>query len=316
MNHTSGIYSITNEEDYLSWNTKKWSEKDLVAKISGHDSEFEPNAKNDYSNSNYILLSFILEKAFKKSYAEILDQYITKPLNLKNTYFGETSKTERNLAKSYAFANAWKLETDTDPSVPLGAGGILSTPTDLLLFINALSNGKILTGENLMQMTTFSQRYGLGLFEISFEDHKGWGHDGSIDGFRSIVTVFPVDKVSYAITLNGSNYSMDLVSKTILNAVFNNKITLPEFNSISFTEDELNRFTGIYSGENLPMKITVMKEGMQLSAQATGQPALPLEAVEKNVFTFDPAGIKLTFQPGKSTMILNQGGREFVLTKE
>lgn len=316
LNHSSGIYSITNDEDYLSWNTKKWSEKDLVAKISGHESEFEPNSKNDYSNSNYILLSYILEKTFKKSYAEILDKYISKPLNLKNTYFGETLKTETNIAQSYTFGNVWNLETDTDPSVPLGAGGILSTPSDLLTFINALSNGKIVTKENLAQMTTFSNRYGLGLFEVPFETYKGWGHDGSIDGFRSIVTVFPAEKVSYAITLNCSNYSMDLVSKTVLNSVFNDKITIPEFKNISFTDDELNRLTGTYSGEGLPMKITITKEGMQLSAQATGQSAFPLEAIEKNVFTFDRAGIKLIFQAEKNTMILNQGGREFELKKE
>ena len=198
----------------------------------------------------------------------------------------------------------------------MGAGGILCTPSDLLTFINALSNGKIVTKENLAQMTTFSNRYGLGLFEVPFETHKGWGHDGSIDGFRSIVTVFPAEKVSYAITLNCSNYSMDLVSKTVLNSVFNDKITIPEFKNISFTDDELNRLTGTYSGEGLPMKITITKEGMQLSAQATGQSAFPLEAIEKNVFTFDRAGIKLIFQAEKNTMILNQGGREFELKKE
>lgn len=316
LNHTSGIYSITNEEDYLSWNTKKWSEKEMVAKISSFESEFEPNAKNDYSNSNYILLSYILEKVYQKNFGEILENQITKPLQLKETYFGENLKMKSQVAQSYTFNKAWKLESDTDFSVPMGAGGIVSTPTDLVQFINALTSGKIITKESLAQMATFSNRYGLGIFEIPFENHKGFGHDGAIDGFKSMVTAFPEDNISYAIISNGSNYNMGLVSETILNSVFNNKIEIPEFKTITFTDEELNRFVGTYSGESLPLKITISKDGLQLSAQATGQSAFPLEAQEKNVFVFDKAGIKLTFDAEKQSMILHQGGREFELKKE
>lgn len=316
LDHTSGIYSITNDENYLSWNTKKWSEKELVAKISSYESEFEPNSKNDYSNSNYILLSYILEKVYKKNFGEILENQITKPLQLRETYFGEELKIKSQLAQSYTFNNGWKLETDTDFSIPMGAGGIVSTPADLLLFFNALTNNKIITKESFAQMTTFSKRYGFGIFEIPFENHKGVGHDGSIDGFKSIITAFPEDKISYAMVSNASNYNMGLISETILNSVFNNKIEIPEFKTISFTDEELNRFVGTYSGESLPLKITISKDGLQLFAQATGQSALPLEAVEKNIFTFDLAGIKLIFQAENNTMTLIQGGREFELKKE
>lgn len=316
LNHTSGIYSITNEEDYLSWNTRKLSEKEMVAKISSFESEFEPNAKNDYSNSNYILLSYILEKVYQKNYGEILENQITKPLQLKETYFGENLKMKSQVAQSYSFDKSWKLETDTDFSVPMGAGGIVSTPNDLVQFINALTSGKIITKESFAEMITFSNRYGLGIFEIPFENHKGVGHDGAIDGFKSMVTAFPENKISYAIISNGSNYNMGLVSETILNSIFNNKIEIPEFKTITFTDEELNRFVGTYSGESLPLKITISKDGLQLSAQATGQSAFPLEAQEKNVFVFDKAGIKLTFDAEKQSMILHQGGREFELKKE
>ena len=59
LNHRSGIHSFTDNENYLSWNTQKKSEKELLKIIEDGGSDFEPDSKADYSNSNYVLLSFI-----------------------------------------------------------------------------------------------------------------------------------------------------------------------------------------------------------------------------------------------------------------
>lgn len=316
LNHSSGIYSITDDETYLSWNTQEISETDLINKIIEGGIDFEPNTKSEYSNSNYILLSFILEKAFKKSYSQLLEKYITKPLNLKNTYFGKSKNSDQNIANSYLFNEVWQLETDTHPSIPMGAGAILSTPSDLVVFINALFEGKILKKENLAQMKTFENNFGLGLFQFPFENHSGIGHDGAIDGFKSVLSIFEKEKISYAIISNGSNYNMNLITNTMLDALFNDNYNIPEFKEIDFSAEELDKFAGIYTNPDLPFKIEIKAENMKLTAQATGQSAFPLEAVDKNIFTFDKAGIKLIFQPENKIMILNQAGQEFELKKE
>ena len=51
-------------------------------------------------------------------------------------------------------------------------------------------------------------------------------------------------------------------------------------------------------------------------AQATGQPAISLEATELNKFIFDPAGIELEFDPIKNELLLKQGGANYLLLKE
>ena len=66
MNHRSGIHNFTNDEEYLKYNTQPKSEKEMVEIISKGKSDFEPDSKGDYSNSNYVLLSYILEKTYKK----------------------------------------------------------------------------------------------------------------------------------------------------------------------------------------------------------------------------------------------------------
>ena len=67
LNHRSGIHNFTNDENYLSYNTEPKSEKQMIEIIANGKSDFEPNSKADYSNSNYVLLSYILEKTYKKS---------------------------------------------------------------------------------------------------------------------------------------------------------------------------------------------------------------------------------------------------------
>lgn len=314
LNHSSGIYSITDDEDYLTWNDKKMSQADFLNRVHANENLFEPSAKNEYSNSNYILLSYILEKIYKKSYSAILQNQIAKPLHLNNTFIGD--KKNAITAQSYSFKTNWNKEASTHYSVPLGAGAIVSTADDLLTFINSIFDYKILNKQSVDLMTTFSNKYGFGIFDLSTKNEVVYGHDGAIDGFKSIVKLFPDQKMAYVILSNGINYNLGLISRATDSAIYKEEITIPQFKTIQFTNDELNNFVGVFAAEGLPFKIEILNDNLILTAQASGQAAFALDATDKNVFTFDKAGIKLTFKNNGKTMILNQAGREIELTKE
>ena len=53
-----------------------------------------------------------------------------------------------------------------------------------------------------------------------------------------------------------------------------------------------------------------------LLAQATGQPAFPLDAISKNIFVYDKAGVEIEFKAETEEMILKQAGQEFIFIKE
>ena len=55
LNHRSGIFSFTNNPEYLAYNTKPKSESEMFAIITKGKSVFDTNSKADYSNSNYVL---------------------------------------------------------------------------------------------------------------------------------------------------------------------------------------------------------------------------------------------------------------------
>jgi CubicO group peptidase (beta-lactamase class C family) len=316
LNHHSGIHNFTDDSTYLDWNTQKKSEAELVSIIEKGGSDFEPGSKGEYSNSNYVLLSYILQKVYKKPYAKIIKEEIITPVGLKNTFVGSKINIENNEANSYKYMKNWEKETETDMSVPMGAGDVVSTPSDLTKFANALFNGKIISSKSVELMKTMTDHFGYGLFQMPFGDKKSYGHTGGIDGFTSVFGYFPVEKVGFAITSNASRYNMNNISIVLLSAVFDKPYEIPNFKGYDITTEELDKYLGTYSSKDLPIKITITKDDKILMAQATGQGAFGLDPTEKDKFKFDQAGIILEFNPAEKMMILKQGGGVFTFIKE
>ncbi|MBG6061801.1 CubicO group peptidase (beta-lactamase class C family) [Flavobacterium sp. CG_9.1] len=316
LNHRSGIQNFTNSPEYLTYNTQPKTENEMVEIITKGKSIFEPNSKADYSNSNYVLLSYILEKTYKKPFRTILNDKIVKPLGLKNTYIGGKINILNNETNSYSFSEKWIKEPETDMSIPMGAGAVVSNPQDLTLFIEKLFANAIISESSLKQMTTLQDNYGMGIFQYPFYEKKSFGHTGGIDEFRSTLSYFPEDKIAVALTSNGRTYENNDIMIAALSAYFNKPFTIPNFKTVTLKSEDLDPYLGEYSDAGFPMKITITKEDNKLFAQATGQAAFPLEAIEKDNFEFKMAGIKLEFKPNEKQMILKQGGGKFTLTKK
>lgn len=316
LSHRSGIHNFTNDPDYLTWHTQAKTEKEMVEVIEKAGSDLKPGSKAAYSNSNYVLLTYILEKTFDKSYSTLLQTYIVDPIDLPNTYvFGEIN-TSNNESKSYKFLGSWVEETETNFTIPLGAGAITSTSIDLIKFADALFTGKLLTSESLELMKSLEDGFGLGLFQIPFYNRVGFGHTGGIDGFSSVFAHFPESKISYAFISNGANINSNDISIAVLSAVYDMPYEIPVFTTIKLTSEELDKYLGVYASDEIPLKITITKDGNTLIAQGIGQPSFPLEAVAKNIFKFEQAGAKFEFNPAEKTMILFQGGGQIKFTKE
>lgn len=316
LRHQSGIHNFTSDKDYQDWYTSPQTAAAMHRRIEALESDFAPGAKTKYSNTNYVLLSLILEQAYKKPYADLLQQKIVKPLGLKDTYYGGKIDPKKQEAYSYTYTNRWEKEMETDPSVPLGAGGIVSTPADLTRFETGIFSGKLVRPETLEQMKAKANEFGIGMFAFPYDEKQGYGHDGAIDGFSSMVGYFPEDKVSFSFISNGSNYVNNNISVVLCNAAFLQPFEIPTFTTYAVTEAELIQYEGVYAVEGAPMKITIKKEKAVLTAQATGQPAMPLTSTAKNQFSFEQAGAVFEFDPAAKTMTLKQGGGSFTFTKE
>lgn len=316
LNHRSGLHNFTDDAEYKTWETKPKTRDEMLAIISKGGVDFQPNEKFSYSNSNYVVLGYIIETVSNESYSKYLSKRITSRIGLSNTYVGAKTDTKKNESFSYRFSNGWEQGSETDMSIPAGAGAIVSTPAELTKFIESLFTLKLVSSSSLEQMKTMTDGFGMGMFQIPFYEKRAYGHNGGIDGFASNLAYFPEESLAVAYCTNGQVYPMNNILIGILSIYFNKPYSIPALITISLKTEDLDKYLGVYSTTQIPLKITMTKDNTTLISQATGQSSFPLEATGKDKFEFDPAGIVMEFNPDKNEMTLKQGGQTVVFTKE
>jgi len=223
LRHRSGIHNFTSDPDYQSYNQNAKTEAEMLEIFNQLKPDFKPGEKYSYSNTGYVLLSYIAEKIEGKKYSEILNSRIVKPLKLEATYLGGKINSIENEAQSYSKTKEWLLSTETDMSIPLGAGGIVSTPLELNRFFEGLFTGELVSEKSLEQMTNIIEGYGMGIFSFPFSSKKGFGHTGGIDGFSSMAGYFPHDSLFFAYCSNGISMPLNNILIGVFSIYWNER---------------------------------------------------------------------------------------------
>jgi D-alanyl-D-alanine carboxypeptidase len=317
LNHRSGIPSFTKDGAFFDYRTEYKSREDMLKMITSYKSNFEPDSRNEYSNSNYFLLSQILEKVYNLPYEDLLQEKIIKPLALKNTYSGGKITINNDESYSYSFSEKWTEFPETNLSIAIGSGSIVSNASDLNKFMEALFNEKIISKETLDIMTTIKDNLGMGIFPFSHKDKKGFGHGGHIDAAHSISIYFPEEKLAIAITSNAIDYNINNLLTDVLKCYFNEPFELPNFESVEITETELEKYVGIYTGKG-PGKFTITQKDNTLYSQLNDGPNDPLVYKGNHIFTNPEVGANFLFDPEKNQLGLEQNGVAdvYLFTKE
>jgi len=311
--HRSGLPDILWNDD-IDW-TQPRTEKEMIEMISNAESDFVPDTQDNYINTGFFLLSYILEKIYDKPYSEILEAKIIKPIALKNTYLAQNINIENN--ECYAYSHyGWVNQPMIDQTALLGASGIVSNAVDLTAFINALFNGKLISMASLQQMKTFKGDYGMGLFELSFSNKTGFWIEGGLRGFRSWLAYFPESNTSVALTANGINFDLMDVIDTALKAAFNKPFEIPEIETYHVTDEDLDKYTGVYSSEVLPVKMYITKVNNTLYRQLGGGDPIPMEPFSEDTFEIAAYKTLLEFSPSEKTIRFNQRGNVYIFTKD
>lgn len=318
LSHTSGLMDYVNDPTDKGWITNPHPKAELLDTIAKGKVYFLPGTKQQYSNSGYLLLGYILEEITGKPYSKLLDTRIIKKIGLKNTSSGEANNSGKNEARPYQMNSKWTDVKDIYFLNVIGVGDILSTPADLLTFMDALSSGKLVSASSYAQMSSFKDQnlLGMGLIRVPFYTQTGLGHNGATNGSYSALYSFKESGISIASCINGQNYPINDIGIALLSISNNTSFQIPSFKGIILKNEELDAYPGVYATTVLPFKITVTKNGAALLAQATGQAAFPLEAVSKDKFKFDGAGIVVEFNVDKQEMILKQHGQTLLFIKE
>lgn len=295
LSHTSGIFSVTDWKGYFGSRTKEFTREDIVSIINDHKPEFKPGRDCLYSNSNYILLGFIIEDITQKRFHENLTERISRPFALPNTYCEYENIGSSSRERSYKFdGENWNPDVDSDPSLPFAAGAIVSTPGEMRQMMYHLFNSNIVSATALSSMKSLKSRaIGHGLFKAPFYDKIGWGHTGRIDEFRSFVGYFPEDSITLAICTNGATVKLNDVIVGVLSLYFGRRYNFPEFVHTAVDTPSVAYFEGKYKAKLLRF-ITVAtfhitsagKNHLFMSEHNDGLPSDKALLIRTGAFTF------------------------------
>jgi len=213
LTHTSGVPDYTNFEDFPQLIGTAVSVTDLIARFKQLPLDIAPGSRWLYSNSGYVLLGAVIEKASGQSYAEYLKTQIFTPLQMTHTGYDDSAIT----AADHARGNLTPTRTPVfiDMSEFFAAGALYSTVEDLLLWDRALMNNRLVPAAVLAPMITAQvpcpaggcamasdTGYGYGWFIAEVQQRRDIYHWGRIDGFTSSNSIFPDQQVSVIVLSN------------------------------------------------------------------------------------------------------------------
>ena len=294
LSHRSGIHGYTKDSTFFIYRTQYKTSDEMIEIISKYKSDFQPDSKVEYSNSNYFLLSVLLEKVYEKPFGDLLIEKICEPLNLKNTYYGSKINLANNESNSYTYTTEWTKEIDTDLSTTMGSGGIVSTSGDLTRFLEGLFNLKIVSVKSLEAMTTIKDNHGMGILPFNVENKSGFGHGGILEGFRSYAIYFPEDSLAIAVTSNAIDYNFAGLTRDIAKCYFDQPFSLPNFNAIEIAPEELEKYVGVYNGKG-GGKFTVTRKDNVLYSQLNDFETYPLVYKGNHKFLMEDNGAEFIF---------------------
>jgi CubicO group peptidase (beta-lactamase class C family) len=217
LTHTSGIYNFTNASEYIEYKKQFASPSNIIDRLRNLPLDFTPGEKHSYSNSGYILLGYIIEKASSYPYALYLQVKIFEPLGMINTGYDNNRLVIKDRAQGYS--NSTTNADYIDMSVPYAAGGLYSTVEDLSLWDQALYTEKLVPQSLLEDMFTpfapipgSTDSYGYGWMISNAFNQQLIFHTGGIEGFVTIIDRYPESKVVIIILGNRETTNVNAIS--------------------------------------------------------------------------------------------------------
>lgn len=314
LNHRSGIPELRPGD---SWFLQPRTKDEIVAAIAKGQPEFEPDTKTAYSNTGYNLLGYIVEKAGGKPYPDALKERITLKIGLNDTYVGiGKGDPGKNEAIAYKYIGGWREGNEPDLSILGGGGSILSTPTDMTIFIKALFDLKLVSQDSLKQMTTMRNGEGMGITTFTFAGRTVYGETGGSGSSGAWLNYLPEEKLALAYTTNMKMYPVKDIVSGVFDIYWNRPFQLPTLEGVNVSPEVLERYVGVYTIAGTPAKMTITRDGATLYVRAgSEQSGVPLEATAEDKFTIGP-GVSFDFDAEKGLMTIKRANGDRVFTKE
>ena len=241
LTHTSGIPDYQAIMDAHWDKSKVAGNKEILEYLNQYAPPkiFEPGTKYEYSNTGYVLLASIAEKASGKDFIDLCRSGIFKKLEMQSTDIRTLEKkaSTENFALGHIYVKESErfVRADSFPSSDYtiwlgnrkGPGRISSTAEDLLKWDQALYSTKLVKPQTLDQAFTpgtlndgSSINYGFGwMIKTNTKGEKVIWHSGDNPGYKTRIMRYPATKQTLIVLCNNAypefESMMDKLEKAI-----------------------------------------------------------------------------------------------------
>jgi CubicO group peptidase (beta-lactamase class C family) len=316
LSHTAGVPDFTGFPDYQKTMREPTTVELLITRFRALPLDFKPGEDWKYSNSGYILLGYVVEKASGKSYESFLRENIFEPLKMTSTGYDHADEIVKRRARGYSLRGEKIVNASyLDMSIPFSAGGLYSTVGDLYLWDQALYTEKLLKKQSLDAMfTAVRHDYGYGYGVAKLFNHRVLSHGGGIEGFVTSIQRFPDDRLTVIVLSNLEGAPSGRIARDLAAIAFGEKYELPVERVIVKVDPKIyDAYVGEYELEP-GFVFTVTREGDHLMMQATGQGKTELFPTSETNFFPKVVRADITFVKdagGHVThLVLNQNGQQ------
>ena len=307
--HTSGIRDMYGLMDLAGLGLEAATVEDVVELVARQgDLNFAPGEEHLYSNSGYLLMARIVERATGRSLRQYARERIFAPLGMDDTHFHDD-------ALHFIPRKAVGYEADDDGEgveraylagfTGVGPGGMWTTVRDLAEW-NELFAGREVIGEGLVDRMkeravlrggdTLDYAWGIEHSEVKGISYVG--HGGSFMGYRTHFVRAPEQEFGVAVLCNQRRIDPGGLAGEVAEVYLGDEI-----------RDHLRQFAGRYRGPEVGATWALAVDGTDLVAKGPDGERRRLEYEEPDVFGMGGAELRFVRQSGRVVGFTYDGGR-------
>ncbi len=281
---------------------------DIMKIIAGKTLMFTPGTTYNNSFSNYYLLGLIIERITSKPYGEALQQYILKPLDIKDAGFDFNGLASWDKAQGHTILSSTRMipAFNTDSTIGYSAAGLFMSANGMYKWAKAMLGYKLLKKSSWQVMTNeLGNNYGHGWESTDVFGKKAIGHTGEIPGFISNFYVIREDSTIIIILSNDFESETGYIFDQLTAALYKQPYTLPEKRIPVFLEQSrLEYYAGTYAFEDGSNLNIYIKEGQLWGKMANMDEFTIVADIIPDEFFMNSVGTEFKFHRDKKTNLV------------